>query len=281
MKKWISLLLLFLFVPATLGVADIIPLYDNPFFRTHQSELTECGSAYEAVTDTSWYDEPGGKAVRTISEGTVVAVDFLWQDQWGFGEWNDQWIDLKDFRRRYDMGDFIADHQPEFIHVTGTISLNGDQGDDAGNCFSILFSDVPEKDAEELGRLDAAGAESLRIWTFPGSGQLARTVPPDDQFYQDSIPLSELYRDPEGRIWARVYKNGYMQADGWICLSDLAGELPAEGPKYAEEAGSVSAAGEPENVSAEPRSVLVPVIAVAAAVILSAVLLALLRKKSR
>ena len=250
MKKLCSLLLCVLLAAGLAGpaLADVIWEPDDDFYTAHYDECTLVQADFEAQTDTAIQKSPEDAAVlETVPAGETVYVSFLWHG-WGYAETTGGWVDLSGFRKLYDESDFLAAHQHELTDEEGTVSR--------------------------------AENDPIVLWTFPGSGVIADVIRRDDfDWAEDDPAYYTLWTDEDGARWGRV--GYYYSARGWICLDKPgADDLPGTAPVYAAE----DSAGEAPAWDSEPEPDQIAglVIAIVAAVVLvTAILLAVLLRKRK
>lgn len=297
MKKLASICLaaLLLFALTLPAAADVIWEPLDSFYEAHRDECTYVEYRYEAQRETHYYLEPDVPSEQEpLPAGTVILVNYLWKDgAWGSTtDWElysggvagngDFWVDLADFRRLYGQSDFANDHRKEFVEEPGSVPVEG----------------------------------TVYLWSFPGSGENL-SLGEEGWGQDEEIGYDQVYTDEGGLQWGRV---GYYFGirDYWLCLSDLSNpDLPVTAPRYADEAASaqqtppaddpvtseqpqtdaptkpsgtetepvaqrdVIPAGTEQTQSAQSR-LLLPVIGLVAAVVaVTAVLLLVLKKRSR
>lgn len=281
MKKLAFMLILFVIVAIiSSSFADIVYIPRNPFYKTHQHELIPSDREYEAATDTNLYTEPNGEKGEKISSGETVTVKYIWRNRWGLLYWTDQWVDLRDFRMLYNIDDFSSDHSAEFIKASGKLVLSDSE---SKSVLRIVWETVPEEYEEQFGQLSVEGTTFIYFWSFPESGRVVRgfSLEAFDMFCRGEKSFGPVFIDSQKRVWARVYNDGYQQVDGWICLSNLSEELPAEETKYADKGMINSVANDRGNGGTGLNNFLPPAIAVILTTILTAVLLIIMNRKHR
>ena len=274
-KTVLCLLLALLLLQASAG-ADVIWEPMDAFYLSHRMECTEVDQTYEALIDTQWYDEPGGRAGGNIAAGETVYIGILWSGGWGETAWRDRWVDMKGFRRLYDARDFDTDHSGEYARESHVLTASD----------GVFLLDGEPLAGQEQDSL-------IAVWTWPVSGKLSRTFSVDMFAYSVQMEASPCWRDAQGRLWGHVSGYLYGSFDGWVCLSDpLNQEIPGEGPTYADEApapaepgateapGAAPAGGTPGTPGGSGLSLALPAALVVLAMLTAAVILCLMRRKA-
>ena len=264
MKRVCVCLLLVLCLAGASARADVIWEPMDPFYLSHRAECTEVDQLWEAQVDTALYDKPGGTVKESVSAGDSVYISNLWSGGWGQMPWRDYWTNLADYRRLYDIHDFEAAHRADFVREEHVLTMEED--------VFLLDGQALEGQTED---------SSLILWTYPVSGKKSRAFSRDEFDRAIRMTANPCWQDAEGRLWG--YASGYLfgSFEGWICLSDpLNGEIPAEGPKYADEAPQDPAPEETEAPVAgglrSPGNGSGPSLMLPAALVLAAVLTAAL-----
>ncbi len=268
MKRCFLLVPVFMLLTAALpAMADAIWLPESEFFYRHISECRDVeNQGFEAIGDTWTWTEPDGSKSREVKAGEVVYVIQIWQEAWGL-TYNDTWIRLDEFRRRYDWNDFNSDHRDQFINASGRLHFVRDEDD------NLTCRIEPVEDASVKLSPSGIGTLPVNIWAFPGSASVWALEVVEEG---GGLPFGPLYRAEDGHLWARVDAYYFGSVRGWICLDALSDEHPyeTEGPRYATGVSS----GTTDGTGNRP-SVLLPVAAVALVTAITAALLLILRKR--
>ena len=298
----LAIIILSLCLPAAL--ADVIWMPSDDFFYAHQKECVETDRRYEAAADVHSYDEPDGTVGGNIPAGTEQVVSYTWKDQWGltevysgFGS-QSQWIRLSEFRRLYDLRDFLADHREEMISAGGSIYLYSDAP-------GITWNTGEDAADAEADKRPETGAYDIVIWEYPGSDRTVRVlvreqVAGDPEEGAESLRFGRIWTDASGRVWA--YLDTYFRGriEGWVCLSDMSSREPLfVTERYADGADAMPSPEpiltEEEDPDGQSRGIggmvdpgsdgtrppVLPIVAVCAVTLLTAALLIIMRQKKK
>lgn len=241
----------------------------NDFYRSHRRELKVENRFYflnGAEGYVTLFEAPEGRAVENLPNGERLQVYAIWEGSWGIisyavsaGRESSAWVRLEDMAEQYDRVCFTRDH----AHELRTLS--------------------------EPRLLDFTQAGGAALWEFPGAEEPAALleIGAFDSYDWDAADgratFHRLYTDPLGREWGEV-EDSKLYSGRWVCLEDPASEAPA----YVDEAAAARRRGEGLIPAAETVPVITPpgsgfpwpALGLAAgAVLLSALLLALFRKK--
>jgi|GEM_PF-4784411 len=241
----------------------------NDFYRSHQRELTVENRFYflnGAEGYVTLFEAPEGRAVENLPNGERLQIYAIWEESWGIVSYalseereDSAWVRLEDMAEQYDRVCFTRDHADELRTLPEPRLLDFTQ---AGSAALWEFPG-----AEEPAALLEIGAFDSYVWKAA-----------DGQAY-----FHRLYTDPLGREWGEV-EDSKLYSGCWVCLADPASEAPA----YVDEAAAARRRGEGLIPAAETVPVITPpgsgfpwpALGLAAgAVLLSALLLALFRKK--
>ena len=232
MKKniMIMLLLAVMLSASCIARADLIYIPPDTFYSEHEAECVETSRAYEAPSDTHYYDQPEGEPMGDIMEGEIQHICCIWNDEWGLQNWGYGWIKLSDFRRVYEEEDFERDHRFEIYNVSGEILIN----EGVAKCSLDIPSGVNSaifRAAESLG----VERCPIYMWTYPGSGIVVGSKGSFEE--NSSITISSVYLDKEGLLWGQYYDESFSAHFGilwvWICLSNPSDNtLPCTTPYY-------------------------------------------------
>lgn len=202
MKKMLCMLLTaaMLLLPCA-ALADVIWEPEDSFYERHREDCVyQDGRTYIASGENGSapvYKAPDKGEIRRIDNGSEEFCQWLYTDkngaQWALTNSGEGWINLYDFKVKYDWVEFEKDHKDEIKDETVELDANGMEGD------SIIFYDYPGSEREDYDEsLSALGGK---------------------------ISVSKTYTDSEGRKWGFVgYWYGYRNL--WISLDDPTVEVP-------------------------------------------------------
>ena len=204
MKRTICLLLALMLCLAALPAvrADVIVEPQDSFYNKHWEECRYIGRRYLADGpngSVTVYQSPETNVkVRTVENGTVLGISFLYTDAdgigWGFCEYFD--VDADGELRDHWIGWIPMDH----------LLLKYDS-----QCFREEFADRIEAGSGEIG---SAGSARVHFWGYPGSDTLWAAMVIDDSYQPQYM---QTFTDDAGRQWA--YINYYAGIrDVWVCL---------------------------------------------------------------
>ena len=228
------------------SAADVIWEPDDDYYFENYDECTLVELEFEAVSDAVIQVSPRDRVSTSyVPAGETVYVYVLWKN-YGYIEsaYGVGWVDLSYFQQRYQLADFLTDHETEFVVVSGTISRM---------IYSLIY-----------------------YWTFPGSGQLAGYISADTfSWTNEDVAYQATWTDENGLLWC--YMSYYYGASGWICLSDPGNAyLPVTAPMY-KDSGFTSEYFNSYN----PTTAVVVCLATAAIVITALVFLSLMLKRKK
>lgn len=244
------------------AIADVIWEPNDDFYRAHMEDCSYVNRDYYANGESGYlelFTQPGGKSLGFSDNGVLFHVQFsyaLGDETWGVvecgtegdrlvprsdGDYESAWINLKDMLLKYDAVSFDEEHSTEYTAYAGDYSALKDLKD-------------------------------LVIWTFPNSGETGGTIDQiDENFVVDSV-----YKDIDGTEWGHV-NYYYAVKNFWVCLTKPtdtgipAKDLPV--PVF----NSPSPDADFQPTGSDLTTVLI--ICVAAAILISAVLIYLMNKK--
>lgn len=244
-----------------LALADSIYEPEDSFYNTHFDECQYVNRDYYANGESGFmelFTEPGASSLGFADNGGVFHVQFSYKKgdvAWGVVEYSDSngklvpkgddyktgWLKLSDTIVKYDYISFDEKHSLEYTTYDGDYS-------------------------------ELAGVKNIVIWTFPHSGETRGTFEKID----DNFVIKSIYTDSNGQKWGFV-SYYYAIKNFWICISDptntevaaIGVEVPA---LYSPEPGS-----KPQSSTNDMTPVLI--FCVAATVVITVVLIAVLNKK--
>jgi len=262
MKKLTSLLLTVLLLSLCIlpVSADILwEPYGNDYYMNldHRPDSTVARIYYVPDNLTvNFYENPEtGRLIKTVEAGTRIYVGFSYTVQgevWGvgypLGDWDTEgWFRLGRLQLEYDHEAFMADFSNSIQSVNGVIDAH------------TLTAPVP-------------------TWTYPGSGVIDTTLDciwDQVQFNDGKLEYHNLYTDPDGGQWG--YVGYFMGHCGWIYLDDLYADTPPAAPQEAESTVTDTAPTE----DAPSPSLTWIYLLVAAVILCTALLTALVKRRSR
>jgi len=244
-----------------IALADVIFEPEDDFYKSHSNECQNVNRDYYANDESGYleiFSKPDGTSLGFADNGNVFHVQFTYMktnEVWGLleyseigdklvprveGDYKSGWIKMSSTVTKYDYISFEEDHKQDYKAYEGDY-------------------------------LELSGVKNIVIWTFPHSGESSGTLEEIDS----NFAVESVYIDSEGLEWGYV---GYYYAikNFWICLSDPTNtNIPAskiETPVIiTPEPGAV-----PKSSTEDMTTVII--ISVAAVVLVTAVLIALLGK---
>ena len=251
MKRLVCFLLTLLLLTATVSADVLWEPYEDDYYQAHREEMEGVNRIYavpEGMTVNVYRSPETGGLVWTLQAGERVYVGFSAEingETWGVGY--DGWFRLGRLQREYNSDDFLADY--------------------AG-------------DLSDGGALETEDGQVFYAWTWPGSGVLDREVVLNANYDEGHLSYSPVYTDPEGGRWG--YVGYYMGRCGWIWLDDPTNPAPPL-RLYPQMENTVtdSSATEQEPGAAGRASLAWVLIPVAAVVLVTAVGIALVKRKLR
>lgn len=204
MKKILCMLLTaaMLLLPC-MALADVIWEPEDSFYERHREECTyQDGRTYIASGEggsAPVYKAPDKGEIRRIDNGNEEFCQWLYTDgngaQWALLNSGEGWINLRDFKVKYDWVEFEREHKDEIKDETVELDANNGTGD------AIIFYDYPGSERKDY---------DVSLSDFGGE-----------------ISVSKTYTDSEGRKWGFInYWYGYRNL--WISLDDPTAEVPPE-----------------------------------------------------
>lgn len=228
---------------------DVIWEPEDSFYRRHQEEcFHEERRAFIASGVEGFayiYDAPDRGDRRKLDNGSEVYCEWFYTDengaQWACMDADEGWINLHDFKIKYDWIAFEEEHRGEIREETVELDASDGAGD------AIIFYAYPGSERKDF---------EMSLSNFGGE-----------------MSVSKTYTDDEGRRWGFV-GYWYGRRNLWISLDDPTAEVPpaAEQP---EPIGT----GAPEYT--EPKGGGALIIAGGGLAALAAVAAALLIRKSK
>jgi len=244
------------------ALADSIYEPDDNFYNAHSNKCELVNRDYYANGESGYmelFTEPGGSSLGFADNGGVFHVQFsykLGEVVWGVVEYSESdgklipidddylktaWIKMSDTIVKYDYISFYDKHSSEYTTYEGDYS-------------------------------EFSTAQNIVIWTFPNSGENNGTI----ELVSENFPVQSVYTDSEGRKWGFV-SYYYAMKNFWVCLSDPTNTeiaaLDVETPAlYSPAPGS-----KPQSSTNDMTTIIM--FCVAAAILISAVLIAVLNKK--
>ena len=219
-----------------MALADVILEPEDSFYKRHSDQCTyQAGRTYIASGEggsAPVYGAPDRGERRRLSNGEETVCQWLYTDgngaQWALISDGSGWINLYDFKVKYDWVEFEREHKDEIKHEDAEVDAAKGAGD------TIIFYD------------------------YPGSGRKAFDLSLG-AFGSDKITVDTTYTDGEGRRWGFIgYWYGYRNL--WISLDDPTVEVPpaAEQPAPVPEPAAEPAQAELVRQAPEPAPAPVP-----------------------
>lgn len=284
MKKFMLIWLMTVVLALCAGaLADVIWIPMDSFYEMHASECVKSGRRYEARSDMNIYDQPDGKVTGSIKAGEAVYLYCTWQDSWGALDWKNGWVRLSDLRRYYDEDDFYAEHFSQIFTVEGALLLGEDK-------VQIKWNYMPDEIKDAAGAQVSEASYPANLWAYPGSNMIRRSF--GSGGVSSSITFNSAYVDESGALWLRFSGYLYGRYEGWMYASDLSSETPPfVGRIYADTDEAEREDGKGEKVPAGVTgangnggpggSLLLPAVAVAGVMLITAALLIVMRRRTR
>lgn len=244
------------------ALADAIWEPNDDFYMSNAEKCQLVNRDYYANGTTGYleiFKKPGGASLGFVENGKLFHIQFSYEsdgEAWGSVEYkkeNDKlfpsnydseasagWVNMSELILKYDYLEFENEFGSSFVPYSGD--------------YSALKN-----------------AEKVVMWTFPGSGETIDSI----EGIEDDFAVGSVYTDPSGTQWGYV---GYYYGmkNFWICMDDPANEnLPATITQEI-------ALNLPINDSKPEKSsdlTTIVVVCVSAVVLISALLVALMRKK--
>ena len=185
-----------------MALADVILEPEDSFYKRHSDQCTyQAGRTYIAEGEggsAPVYKAPDKGEIRRIDNGNEAVCQWLYTDgngaQWALISDGSGWINLYDFKVKYDWVEFAGEHKDEIKHEDAEVDAAKGAGD------TIIFYDYP-------------GSERKAFDVSLGA------------FGSDKITVDTTYTDGEGRRWGFIgYWYGYRNL--WISLDDPTVEVP-------------------------------------------------------
>ena len=185
-----------------MALADVILEPEDSFYKRHSDQCAyQAGRTYIAEGEggsAPVYGAPDRGELRRLSNGEETVCQWLYTDgngaQWALISDGSGWINLYDFKVKYDWVEFEREHKDEIKHEDAEVDAAKGAGD------TIIFYDYPGSERK---------AFDLSLGAF-GS---------------DKITVDTTYTDGEGRRWGFIgYWYGYRNL--WISLDDPTVEVP-------------------------------------------------------
>ena len=305
MKRLLSLLVCIVLcvVLAAPVFADVLWVPENDFLHSHESECeyvdrgfsvknyglsaqellerqyANCGYVVNSPKGYTWvYEDPeSGKALAQALNGTVFAVAWTYQGQWGVVE----------------------------FHLSDDVAISGYGHDQTGwikleDCYAYYNADTFRNEHFKQLKYDQEAVEAfieslemdqaLQFYSYPGSGEITSqlSVRSEDALNEikNTFDPDMMFQDENGLWWGHVGKYFGVRRD-WLCLSDPTNaNLPdmhrAAPTIYPAKKSDLS----PEEASPSPktgeqtRNLTIAGVLVAAVAAVSGVLIARLKKKT-
>lgn len=244
------------------AIADVIWEPNDDFYRVHMQDCTYVNRDYYANGESGYlelFTQPGGKSLGFSENAELFHVQFtyaLGDVIWGVveygtegdrlvprsdGDYESGWINLKDTLLKSDALSFDEANDSEYFAYTG--------------------------DYSELKDI-----RNILIWTFPNSGETGGTI---DQI-DENFAVDNVYKDIDGTQWGHV-SYYYAVKNFWICLTKPTDAyIPAKDLPILV-FNSPSPDTNPQPTGSDLSTVLI--VCVAAAILISAVLIFQLNKK--
>ena len=185
-----------------MALADVILEPEDSFYKRHSDQCTyQAGRTYIAEGEggsAPVYGAPDRGELRRLSNGEETVCQWLYTDengaQWALISDGSGWINLYDFKVKYDWVEFEREHKDEIKHEDAEVDAAKGAGD------TIIFYDYP-------------GSERKVFDVSLGA------------FGSDKITVDTTYTDGEGRRWGFIgYWYGYRNL--WVSLDDPTVEVP-------------------------------------------------------
>lgn len=267
----------FLWIPAVTAYADAIWEPFGDFYMEHYNECRIVAETYLTNGQEGYvtvYEDPASfRVAAIIKNGKSLYVGCSWKDKkghvwggvdlWGFEPEEDEslekdmrsgWVLMNDMAELYHEGDFQREHSSEFEEYGGELD-------------------------------DYKIQNTMYMWTYPGSGSISGEI--SNYFSEGDVPDYEfLYTDADGYRWTRInYYYGIRNC--WICIDEPENKdltvsyepgiisqklYPAKTP--GPEAGT-------HLIHTSKGIMTIAIVSVAAVVVLTAVLIAVIFRKKK
>lgn len=208
--KRLCALLMGLCLLCTAALADVIPEPYDDFYAAHARECVHLARRYTANSPEGYvtlYKAPDSlRETATVRNGSVLSSGFYYQ------KGGETWLAIWDEGSHMELMGWVRDS--DCVAVPDYLTFQAQHGEEF-----FPFDDSLGKALE--------GTESVVLWTYPGSGEVAWEACPTSWFQDPGAAFSDCWEDGEGRVWGFcVYAMGYRNT--WVCLSDPADpDLPA------------------------------------------------------
>lgn len=261
MKRLFSLLLTLLLLGTLTLTASADVLWEPMDDSSYDYEAAQTVARIYDVPDdqtVNFYASPKDRSPASVLQpGNRVYVGFsqtIDGELWGvgyvlFGDYSEGWFRLSRLQLEYDNECFLQDFSDQ------------------------LTADSPVYRAADL-------TSDILTWTYPGSGISDGSLhfSGEDNDYNDGLlTFHSVYTDPDGGQWG--YVGYYMGHCGWAYLTDL---YATETPLFPHQAANtVTETGPEAEAASSGLSVSTVLLLIASVVIVTGVLIAVLKKKSR
>lgn len=217
--------------------------YGNEFYNYEDCETVARFYFVPEGQTVNLYETPRStEPLAVLQPGTRVYVGFRQEvdgEIWGVGyasqdSYQEGWFRLGRLQQEYDHQAFYAEHQDQLTEYE-------DQ---------LLGYEIKE---------------TIRTWTYPGSGISDGQIPQLYADYNDGVlDCRYVYTDPNGGQWG--YVGYYMGHCGWIYLDDPENPAPPSFPQFAK--NTVTDTGDETAPQTAMDPELIWILALVAAVVL-------------
>lgn len=247
-----------------MALADVIWEPNDDFYKAHFNECTYVNRQYYSNGETGYmelFSEPGGNSLGFADNGQIFNVQFsykLGEETWGVvsysesgdklvtatgGDAKSGWFKLSDAALKYDYKSFDEAHSVDYKLYDGDYS-------------------------------ELKDVQNIVTWTFPNSGESSGTLDKIDE----NFTIQTAYTDLGNTKWGFV-SYYYGMKSFWVCLSKPTDTTIAAKDVPVPELYTPSPDSKPVSTGNDMTTVVI--ICVAAAILCTAFLYAMLNKKKR
>ena len=153
-----------------MALADVILEPEDSFYKRHSDQCTyQAGRTYIASGEggsAPVYKAPDKGEIRRIDNGNEAVCQWLYTDgngaQWALISDGSGWINLYDFKVKYDWVEFEREHKDEIKHEDAEVDAAKGAGD------TIIFYDYPGSERKVFDvSLGAFGSDKITVGTNP------------------------------------------------------------------------------------------------------------------
>ena len=155
-----------------MALADVILEPEDSFYKRHSDQCTyQAGRTYIASGEggsAPVYDAPDRGERRRLSNGEETVCQWLYTDgngaQWALISDGSGWINLYDFKVKYDWVEFEREHKDEIKHEDA--DAGGDAANRGGDTIPGIFYDYPGSGRKSFDlSLGAFGSDKITVDT--------------------------------------------------------------------------------------------------------------------